>query len=603
MVQISTVETPVFNRAVSAYEAGKLVDAEQLCQQVVAARPQFSDAIHLLGLIQSSLGKIDAALANYDRAIELRPGFAMAHYNRGILLEKIDRHHEALASYDRAIALRPDFAAALCNRGNLLLHLRQLAEALESYDRAVALRPNFAMAHYNRGRVLQDLNRQGEALASYDRALAARPQFAEALSNRGNVLLELTRLTEAVASYDRAVEIRPDFAEALSNRGSALEKLARYEEAVASFDRAVALRPAYSGAFSNRGIVLRQLQRFDEALADFASAIAASPSNAEAHFGEAEVRLLRADFDRGWREYEWRSRAQQLRHSQRNFARPLWLGQNDIAGKTILLHAEQGLGDTIQFCRYVPLVAQRGARVVLEVQDSLKELMSSLAGATEVVASDAVLPEFDLQCPLLSLPLAFATRLETIPSAVPYLQASSSAVAKWNTRLGPNRRLRVGLAWSGRPMPRHRSIPLGSLLSLLDMDATFVSLQKDVKPEDASILSERSDLLHFGDDLQDFTETAALIANMDLVISIDTSVAHLAGALAKPIWVMLPFTPDWRWLLDRDDSPWYPTARLFRQSETRSWEGVIARVREVLTAQISATRGDVVRSGKSAGKE
>ena len=525
----------------------------------------------------------------------------MAHHNRGMLLEKIGRHHEALASYDRALAVRRT-SPRRSPPGNLLRHLRRLAEALESYDRALALRPNFAMAHYNRGRVLQDLNRQDEALASYDRALAARPQFAEALSNRGNVLLELNRRTEAVASYDRAVDVRPDFAEAFSDRGRRWKSWP-VREAVASFDRAIALKPAYSDAFSNRGIVLRQLHRFDEALADFASAIAASPSNPEAHFGEAEVRLLRADFDRGWKEYEWRSQAQQLRHSQRNFARPLWLGQHEIAGKTILLHAEQGLGDTIQFCRYVPLVAQRGARVVLEVQDSLKELMSSLAGASEVVASDAVLPEFDLQCPLLSLPLAFGTRLETIPSAVPYLQASSSAAAKWDTRLGPNHRLRVGLAWSGRPMPRHRSIPLGSLLSLLDMDATFVSLQKDVKPEEASILSERSDLLHFGDDLQDFSETAALIANMDLVISINTSVAHLAGALAKPIWVMLPFTPDWRWLLDRNDSPWYPTARLFRQDETRSWEGVIARVREALTAQISGTPGDVARWGKSAGKE
>ena len=341
--------------------AGNLVEAEDLCQQVVAARPHFADAFHLLGLAQSSLGKVDAALANYDRAIGLRPDFARAHHNRGILLEKIGRYHEALASYDRALSVRPDFAMALSNRGNVLHHLRRLPEALESYGRAVQLQPDFAMAHYNRGRVLQDLNRQEQALASYDCAIASQPQFAEAFSNRGNVLLELNRLTEAVASYDRAVDIRPDFPQAFSNRGSALEKLARYDEAVASFDRAIALKPDYSDARSNRGIVLAQLQRFDDALADFAGAVAASPSNAEAHFGEAEVRLLRADFDRGWKEYEWRQQAQQLRHSQRNFARPLWLGENEITGKTILLHAEQGLGDTIQFCRYVPLVGQRGA--------------------------------------------------------------------------------------------------------------------------------------------------------------------------------------------------------------------------------------------------
>ena len=529
--------------------------------------------------------KSDAALANYDRAVGIRPDFARAHHNRGILLEKIGRHHEALASYDRALSVRPDFAAALSNRGNVLHHLNRLPEALESHDRAVQLRPDFAMAHYNRGRVLQDLNRQDEALASYDCAIASQPQFAEAFSNRGNVLLELNRLTEAVASYDRAVDIRPDFPQAFSNRGSALEKLARYDEAVASFDRAIALKPDYSDARSNRGIVLGQLQRFDDALADFAGAVAASPSNAEAHFGEAEVRLLRADFDRGWKEYEWRQQAQQLRHSQRNFAGPLWLGENEITGKTILLHAEQGFGDTIQFCRYVPLVAQRGARIIFEVQDSLKELMSSLVGATDIVVSDSVLPDFDVHCPLLSLPLAFGTRLETIPSAVPYLRAPSHRVIDWNTRLGPKRRPRIGIAWSGRPTHknnRNRSISLDSLLPLLDVDATFVSLQKDVRPGDAVTLSERTDLLHFGDELHDFSETAALIANMDLVISVDTSVAHVAGALAKPLWVMLPFTPDWRWLLDRDDSPWYPTARLFRQDSTRSWEGVITRVKAAL---------------------
>ena len=440
------------------------------------------------------------------------------------------------------------------------------------------------MVHYNRGRLFQDLNRQQEALASYDRAVALRPDFAEALSNRGNVLQALERYAEAVTSYDAAVELRPEFAQALSNRGSALLKLNRYDDALASFDRAIRLRPQYSEALSNRGIVLHQLNRFEEALASFADAKSILPVNAEAHFGAAESLLLLGDFAAGWKEYEWRTQGQQLRHTRRNFAQPKWMGEREILGKTILLYAEQGLGDTIQFCRYVPLVAECGAKVVLEVQESLHELMGGLAGATQVVSSGSVLPEFDVQCPLLSLPLAFETNIESIPSAVPYLAASAERAAEWNARLGLKRRPRIGLAWSGRPQPPNRSVPLRLLLPLLDNDATFVSLQKEIRQEDASILRERIDLLHFGDALTDFSDTAALIANLDLVISIDTSVAHLAGALAKPVWLLLPFTPDWRWLLERADSPWYPTARLFRQDDSRAWSNVIADLHDQLRA-------------------
>ena len=578
------VERPVFDRALLAYRAGDLGEAELLCQQVVTARADLFDAFYLLAEVQAGLGKIDAALTTYERALEKWPNAARAHLGRGGLLEQLKRQHEALASYERALALRPNLAAALFSRGNVLHALGRVGEALASYDRAIELRPDFVLALYNRGRLLQDLNRQRQALASYDRALALRPNFAEALSNRGNVLQALGRRTEAVESYDRALELQPDFADALSNRGSALLRLNRYEEALASFDRAIALRPQYSGALSNRGLVLHQLHRFDEALTSFADAQAAQPSNAEAHFGEAEILLLCGDFARGWQKYEWRSRGQILRHAQRDFAQPKWSGAEEISGKTILLHAEQGLGDTIQFCRYAPLVAARGAHVILEVQESVRELASSLGGVAEVVAAGSDLPDFDVQCPLLSLPRAFATNIKTIPSTVPYLTASPQRVADWNERLGKKHRPRIGLAWSGRPRPANRSMLLDLLLPLLDCEATFVSLQKEVRAEDAAILSERSEILHFGDALKDFSDTAAVITNLDLVVSIDTSVAHLAGALGKPIWIVLSFTPDWRWLLERSDCPWYPTARLFRQSDAGAWGKVITQVNDALSS-------------------
>jgi tetratricopeptide (TPR) repeat protein len=537
-------------RAISAFNAGKLVEAEQLCLQIINAKRDLFDALHLLAVVQSRLGKKETALASYDRALKVRPDFAEALFNRGLALHALERFEEALASYDRSLTLLPDYSKALFNRGDTLHELKRFEEALRSYDRALTLRPDYAEALCNRGLTLHELKRFEEAVASYDRALTLWPNFAEALSNRGATLHELKRFEEALTSYDRAVALRPGYAKALFNRGVTLNELKRFEEALASYDRAVTLRPHY----------------------------------AEAHWNEALMMLLTGDFSRGWLKYEWRWKNDSITPN-RNFSQPLWLGADAIDGKSILLYCEQGLGDAVQFCRYVPLVAARGARVILEVDRSLHELMSTLAGATQVISRGDALPDFDLQCPLLSLPLAFETRHETIPAVTPYLHAPIQASKYWQTRLGPKARPRIGIVWSGSPRHKNdqnRSISLRSLIPLLDIEATFVSLQKDVRADDVMVLQERSDVLHFGDALEDFSDTAALISNLDLVISVDTSVAHLAGALAKPCWVLLPSVPDWRWMLDREDSPWYPTVRLFRQEETRAWDNVIAHVHAAL---------------------
>ncbi len=470
MVDISIVETPVFARAVSAFEAGDLVEAERLCEQILAAEPDFFDAVYLLAGVQTRLEKKTAALASYDRVLSLRPGHAVAHVNRGNILNDLGRHDEALASYDRAIQVRPNFAVAHLNRGNTLQALKRYEEAVASYDRAIHLQPNFAAAHLNRGNALQTLKRYRVALTSYDRALSLRPNLADAHSNRGGALQGLKRYDEAVASYDRAIALQPDHAAAHFNRGTALLEVKRHDEALASFDRALALRPDFADAYLNRGNALQALNRYDEALASYERAGKVRPDYADAHYNEALCRLLFGDLDRGWEKYEWRWQVDQFRDSKRSFAQPLWLGQSEIAGKTILLYAEQGLGDTIQFCRYVPLVAARGARVILDVQEPLRELMSGLSGATQVISRGSALPDFDVQCPLLSLPLAFRTRLATIPPPIPDLRASAQAVKDWDTRLGPKRHPRIGLAWSGRAThvnDHNRSIRLASLLSLL----------------------------------------------------------------------------------------------------------------------------------------
>ena len=290
----------------------------------------------------------------------------------------------------------------------------------------------------------------------------------------------------------------------------------------------------YAEALSNRGLTLHELKRFDEAMVSYRHALTVQPHYAKAHFNEALCRLITGDFDRGWEKIEWRWETEQRRDKKRNFAQPQWTGSNEIDGKTILLHAEQGFGDTIQFCRYASLVVQRAGRVILEVQEPLHELMNTLPGMAEIVSRGDPLPDFDFQCPLLSLPLAFGTRLETIPLMTPPLRAPEHALKQWQARLGANPRPRIGLAWSGNPMHKNdndRSISLRALIPLLDIEATFVSLQKDVRGYDATVLQDRSDLLHFGGELKTFSDTAALISNLDLIISVDTSVAHLAGAL------------------------------------------------------------------------
>lgn len=623
--------------AMALHQAGRLADAERLYNQILAFNPGQCDCLHLLGVILRQrgkpaqavaqidlslarnpdnaaawnnrgtafyeLGRFDDAIASYDRALAIVPNFVFALSNRGAALFAIMRFDEALASCDRALAVQPDYIEALSNRGNALKELQRLDEALASFDRALAVQPRYAEAHVNRAVVLQELKRLDEALASCDRALAIRPDFVEALSNRGSVLHDLKRFDEALASCDRALALRPQYADAHANRASALHTLKRFEEALACCDRAAALQPNLPKAHYNRGNALRMLGRFEEAVASYQRECAARPDFAEAHYNEALCRLLIGDLRRGWDEHEWRWRTKELGQGRRDFPQPLWAGGEEIAGRTILIHAEQGFGDIIQFCRYVPLVADRGARVILEVPPALYELMGSLRGAAQVVCTGHPLPRFDLHCPLLSAPRAFGTDLASIPAAMPYLRAAEERKAHWSARLGPRTRPRIGIAWSGYQAHKNdhnRSIALDAFSSIFaGSDVSLVSVQREVRDADAATLRERSDVLHFGDELTSFADTAALISALDLVVSVDTGVAHLAGALAKPVWVLLPFIPDWRWLLDRDDSPWYPTVRLFRQDAMCAWAPVFARVRAALRDQslartTSSARADAV---------
>lgn len=538
----------LFNRAVTLHQEGKIAEAVKAYEQILLIQPAHFDALHFLGLCHYQYGHHDSAVQLIGKALRINPKSCAAHNNMGSAQKSLKRYTEALASYDRAIALKRDYAEAHFNRANTLQEAGRLEEALKAYDKTIALKPDYAEAHSNRGNTLQKLKRFDEALSSYSTAIAIRPAYFSAISNKGVVLQRLGFFDQALESYSLALKIRPDYAEALNNAGSALE----------------------------------QRHRFDEALSCYARAIALNPEYAQAHWNESTCRLLMGDYAAGWKAFEWRWRTDDQKDRARNFALPLWLGSEDIKGKTILLHAEQGLGDTIQFCRYASAIAEKGARVILEVPRMLKSLLATLAGPSLLIARGEEIPDCDYHCPLLSLPLALGTSLSNVPANIPYLGVDQERAERWRQLLGQKRKLRIGLAWSGSAAHKNdhnRSLPLSSLMaSFKTIDAEFFGLQKEIGTADRVTLLEDGRIQDFSDRLDDFSDTAALISMMDVVVSVDTSVAHLAGALGTPLFVLLAYVPDWRWLLNRNDSPWYPTARLLRQSSHGDWDSVCGQL-------------------------
>jgi Flp pilus assembly protein TadD len=466
--------------------------------------------------------------------------------------------------------------------------LQRTDEALAAYERAITVAPSHAEAHHNRGVALARLDRNVEALAAFDRALALRPQYAAAHNHRGAALAALERFDEALAAYDRALAGAPRYAQAHNHRAMVLLDLDRPAEALESADRALALASTFADAWYTRGNALRELYRHGDAAESFERAIALDPDHASAHWNLADCRLVLGDFARGWEQFEWRWRLPSRGQALRQFTQPQWTGAEPLEGRTILLHAELGLGDTLQFCRFATEVARRGARVLLEVQPPLLPLLQTLEGVASLVARGDPLPPFDLHCPLMSLPLALRADVAGIAAHVPYLASDPARVAAWRERLGAARAPRIGLAWSGSQGLRNdkRSTTLRQVLPLLDPGIEWVSLQKEVPATDAAMLAAHPGIRDVSANLADFADTAALVEVLDLVITVDTSVAHVPGALARPVWILLPHNPhDWRWLLEREDSVWYPTARLFRQPAPGDWESVVRRVRAEIGAR------------------
>jgi len=578
----------LYKRGNALKDLGQLPAALACYDAAVKHRPDFGYAWCNRGFVQQSLGLREAALASFDEAVRLNPDDLVAHVNRGSLLQSLSRWQEALVSHDRVLALNPQLFQTWLFRGNVLRELRQPEGALASFRKALELKPDYAEAHYNCGVSLELLGQPQAALDSYDRAVASFPQFHQAHYNRAGLLKAEGRLQEALEAYDRALAVKADYAETYSNRGAVLHELERWDEALASFDRALALRSGYAEAHMQRAYTLGALGRYEASLREYDRAVALKPEFPEARYNRSQMQLLLGDYEQGWVDYEWRWRIPaKLKVWPRVLPQPLWLGQEPIAGKRLLIHCEQGLGDTLQFCRFAQSVADLGGIVFLEVQPPLVSLLRSLAGVAQVIAQGSPLPEFDYHCPMMSLPLAVRATVTTIPGAEGYLRSDPAKVAHWRARLGERTRPRIGLVWSGNPAQvndRKRSFALAGWIEHLPREFDYVCVQKDIQPRDRESLAANAWISHYGDELHDLSDTAALCECLDLIISVCTSGAHLSGALGRPTWILLAFDAEWRWLHARSDTPWYRSARLYRQPAIGDWQGVFARVRADLIA-------------------
>ncbi|MDE2593420.1 MAG: tetratricopeptide repeat protein [Burkholderiales bacterium] len=608
------------DQSIAALERGLLDQAKSGFQTVLQHDPQQFDSLHLLGVIAMRQGDLsqaialisqavgiyqdvpeaytnlgiacmeskqpEQAIAHFDQALTLEPSNAELHFAKGNALMALQRPADALTCFNQTLALQPAHIAALVNRGHTLAMLQRHDQAFADYERAIALQPKRVTAWVGKADALMTLKRYDEALTQYDWALSLQSDQFQVWTHRGNALLKLKRPLDAITSHEQALKLSPQHPAVLTNLAGALREAERWDEALARIDQALSLAPQLAEAHMNRASILMDMGRLPLAREAFAQVIALQPEHADAQWGQGWCDMLMGDWIRGLPQLEWRWKKDSFTSKPRDFTQPLWTGDVDLKGRTILLHAEQGLGDTIQFCRYALLLIEQGAHVLLEVQPTLKSLMATLHPDVQVLGrNEGPLPAFDYHCPLMSLPLAFKTMPDSVPAPDAYLRADPQRVQTWSQRLGPRTQPRIGLVWSGNAAhsnDHNRSIALATMLAALPKGPQYFCLQRDIRGSDLATLNVHPEVTMLTDALQTMDDTAALIELMDQVISVDTSIAHLAGALGKPTSILLSKMPDWRWLLGRVDTPWYGTTRLYRQNTWGSWAEPLREVVQTL---------------------
>jgi tetratricopeptide (TPR) repeat protein len=588
-----TTVSEALGQALQHHRAGQLPQAEQLYRRILQADPRHADALHLLGVLISQAGRDDLAIDYIQQALAIKPHVAAFHNNLGFSLQALGRLEEAELHYREAIALDPNFSGAHNNLGNVHRAHGNTEAAARCYRQAVALAPDYAEAQNNLGVALQELGKLAEAEAYHRVALRLKPDSIDTLNNLGVSLQSQKKLEEALATFQQALRLKPDDAETHSNLGNVRKEQGKLDEAVGHYQEAVRLKPKYAVAHNNLGFALQEQGNYAVAMASYGRALEIEPDLAVAHWNRSLLRLLLGDFEQGWQEYEWRWT--QPSFTRRSFPQPRWDG-SDLNGKTLFLHVEQGFGDVFQFVRHVARRDDKlaGAKVIVECHPQLLRVLKGAEGIDQLVALGSHLPAFDVWAPLVSLPGIFGTTVETVPANVPYLRPDAELVEHWGRELQTSEDsgqvFKIGIAWQGNPTYRadkQRSIPLAKFAPLARVpEVKLISLQKGQGTDQLAGIAGQFSVVDLSDRLDvstgAFMDTAAVMTNLDLVITSDTAVAHLAGALGIQVWLPLALIPDWRWLLEREDCPWYPTMRLFRQTRYGQWDEVFERMTKEL---------------------
>lgn len=575
----------MLQEAYQTFQIGNLTKAHEILESCLKIGPQNFDVLHLLAVVCASQSKHHEALAYYKAAAVIKPRNESVLSNWGASLNAVGQNEEALAVFKKALEISPDASEIWYNAANTLCDLDRCEDALFYYTKSIEFDHRNFQAYGNYGKALFDLRRYSESLPYFDNALLINPSFLDSLINKGEALRALNRFDEAITCYDKALSLQPNYHQAWSNKGVTLHDLDRFDEAIACYDKSLSLQPNYYQAWSNKGMAFHEIGRYEEAVACYDKALSLQSGYHEASWNKSLSLLLQGNFKEGFSLYEsrWHSKKASEIVGKRDFQEPAWLGVEALNGKTILLYGEQGLGDFIQFCRYVKLVANLGATVILEAPKPLASLLRNLEGVSQLVVRGENLPAFDYQCPLLSLPLALETVISSVPADIPYLAVPQNKVTEWSYKLGVKKKKRVGLVWSSMSKfadDSKRSLSLVEFCKALPSDGyEYICLQKELKDCDKKFFEDYKNIKFFGDELVDFSDTAALIQNLDLVISTCTSVPHLSGALGKATWILLSYTPDWRWLLGGKISPWYPSMKLYRQEALGDWGNILNEVK------------------------
>jgi tetratricopeptide (TPR) repeat protein len=576
-INTNSIETYV-NRADTLNHLKRFSEALHDCENAISINPRTFQAYTNLGNTHKLMGNLNEAEKSYKKALSLNPIDPVSLNNLGFVLRELRQEDEAIKYFKLCIDLHSNNEKLYLNLIECLESKKQYEEALKYSNLLIGLNSELASGYFHRGNALFRLKQFVDAEKDFHKSTFINPLYAEAFNNLGMTLKELNQPNDAIENYNKALQIRPNYPHALNNKGVALLELNLLNEAYACLDEATQIDQNYAAAYCNKGLVLKGLHQFDESYENHLKAVQLDAESGVFHWNLGLLLLLKGNLNQGFKEYEWRWKNPQssLAAGKREFIEPLWLGDQHLKNKTILIYCEQGLGDTIQFSRYVPLFNQLECTVILEVQASLVSLFKNMPGISAIFAKGQKLPKFDYQCPIMSLPYAFDTTIDTIPPIQPIF-LEEAKITEWEKILGPKYKPRIGLAWSGsitHGNDRNRSIDLEQYISYLIPEFEYISLQKEVREVDNEVL-RKSDIRDFSEKIHDFSDTAALVSLIDLVITVDTSVAHLAASLDKPTLILISHTPDWRWMMNRDNSPWYPTVKLYRQQNIGDWQSAL----------------------------